>query len=568
MFARCLLVPLVAALADPSIVTTPLGPVHGIVGDSFRLFEGVPYAAPPVGPLRWERPQPVAAWGPTPYDATKEPNGCMQVCTDDEPPHICPTVISEDCLYMNVWTPLPSGDPVPVGDTGLPVMMFFHGGNFHDGYVGGLDTKGGLLYDGRAFANSTNQILVSVNYRLGAFGFLFLGEGSPIGGNFGLMDQIAAMQFVRANIAAWGGDPLRITLMGQSAGSMSISCHLSKPENAGLFTGAIMMSNPLGEAYRDPTSATELAAVMSNLTGCPDSLANVTLVNECMRAADSATLLVAQHASETVLGPDLGNLLQIVVAWGPTIGTKYLPLRPLEAFQAGNVLDVPIMLGTTANESVIFVYEALTFPLTPILFDLAVAVLIGPENAIASTAPDLYPLPVPALTDYRVFASTLLTDGLFKCAVRNATEALAVAQPYRRSKTFLYEYDHQESWSSTMWSSNYTACWTEVCHGSDLPEWFHPSPKTLNVSYTPEEDALAVDMQAYFAAFAATGDPGSGTPSRTLQWPAYDATTRTTYVFQAAPSGSGGSVTGSYLGQALRSVQCNWWDTSVGYSVY
>lgn len=544
--------------ADPAVVDTPLGPVRGVVGPSWRLFAGVPYAAPPTGARRWAPPAPVAAWGPGVLDATHDAPGCLQVCTDDEPPHICPARVDEDCLYLNVWAPL-----APAAGS-LPVVIFIHGGNFHDGYVGGLEQTGGLLYDGRPWVAEQNQVVVAINYRLGALGFLYTAGSGADGlsaGNLGLLDQLAAVAWVRANIAPFGGDAARVTLMGQSAGAMSISCHLTSPANAGLFQGAIMVSNPFGEAYREPASALELAAAFSNLTGCGLDLSPAAAA--CLRAADSATLLAASHGAETVLAPDAGNLLQIVVAWGPTIKTGLLPDRPLEAFRAGAVLDVPIVLGTTANESVIFVYEALNFTLSELLYDLAVAVLIGPVAAVESTAPGLYPLPSPPLDDYRVFASTMLTDGLFLCATRNATEGLLAAAPGRASGVWLYQYDHLMSWGRTMWSPAFAECWTNVCHGSDLPALFSPDFPALGSNYTAAEKALSQGIRAYLGEFARSGAPGAG-PG--VPWPAYTAAARPTLVWAAAGDAPG--VAGPYVATAVRASHCEWWDENVGYNVY
>lgn len=147
-------------VADEAVVNTPLGPLRGLVYPTHRLFQGVKYAHV----QRWAPPAPVASWAPTVLNATVEGPGCPQLCTNDEPPHICPppSMQSEECLFMNVYTPraaaLQQSGPVPV-------LVFIHGGNFHDGYTGGTDLSGGLLYDGSAFVNDTGFISVVINYR-------------------------------------------------------------------------------------------------------------------------------------------------------------------------------------------------------------------------------------------------------------------------------------------------------------------------------------------------------------------------------------------------------------------
>ena len=503
--AAALLLLLLAApgcLADETLVQTKLGAVQGFVLEdgSARLFEGVPYAQPPA---RWRQSEPVAAWAPTTYDATKEKPGCVQLCTEDEPPHICPPVTSEDCLYLNIWTPrMPDATSSP----SRPSLLFIHGGNFHDGAAGGADADGPLLYDGRMIANETGTIVVVIQYRLGALGFLYLGDardGTTVSGNFGLQDQVLAMTFVKENIAAFGGDPSRITLMGQSAGAMSISAHMSRGATAGLYQGAIMLSNPHGEAYRDRDGALAIAGAFGNFSGCgqvspPERnlvgtspppthpyrnlrhaatrrdpprpnhtptqalnlVINATEMELCLQAKDAATILAAQMQAELYLLADLSAILQVVVAWSPTIGTDYLPLRPLEAFQRGQVVDVPYMIGTTSNETVIFVYEVFnTSPgqylnLSQIEYEVVAALLVGPEYAMESVA--IYPWPSPLPTDFKVFSSALLTDGLFLCPTRNASEALQAAQPYRASKAYHWQYSHVLASSPSIWSSNFT----------------------------------------------------------------------------------------------------------------
>ena len=503
--AAALLLLLLAApscLADEALVQTKLGAVQGFVLEdgSARLFEGVRYAQPPA---RWRQSEPVAAWAPTTYDATAEKPGCVQLCTEDEPPHICPPVTSEDCLFLNVWTPRTPAD----GSTpNWPTILFIHGGNFHDGAAGGADDNGPLLYDGRMIANETGTIVVVIQYRLGALGFLYLGDardGTTVSGNFGLQDQVLAMTFVKENIAAFGGDPSRITLMGQSAGAMSISAHMSRGATAGLYQGAIMLSNPHGEAYRDRDGALAIAGAFGNFSGCGqvsppkrslvdrtshqrtlsancDTAAtrrdpprpnhtptqalnlviNATEMELCLQAKDAATILAAQMQAELYLLADLSAILQVVVAWSPTIGTAYLPLRPLEAFQRGQVVDVPYMIGTTSNETVIFVYEVFnTSPgqylnLSQIEYEVVAALLVGPEYAMESVS--IYPWPSPLPTDFKVFSSALLTDGLFLCPTRNASEALQAAQPYRASKAYHWQYSHVLASSPSIWSSNFT----------------------------------------------------------------------------------------------------------------
>ena len=446
---------LALAGAQDSTVTipTPDGPLTGLLLDTHIAFIGVPYAAPPVGPLRWAPPAPPAPWT-SPRDAVEDPPGCPQVCTTDEPPHICPQVQDEDCLYLNVYLPR-----VP-GPTPAPVLIFSHGGNFHDGAIGGRNLTGPLLYDGQEVANSTGAILVTIQYRLGALGFLYTGgatKNTTILGNYGLMDQVFAFQWVQRSIAAFGGDKGKVAIQGQSAGAMSASIHLSRPETAGLYAAAIEHSNPFAEPYRAPPSALGLASAFANYSGCGTPDVNGTDwsgVEACLRGVNYSNIVVAQALSELDLSVDGNALLQAVVAWGPTVRTDYLPLRPMEAFQSGAINDVPIIVGTTSEEAVIFVYEALATNMSAFQYDVFLSLLFGSDDVSPVNA--LYPLPDPIPQDLRLFSSVPMTDALFLCPTRNATLAMQAAAPARKSKSYHYTYSHVLSWASEAWGGNYT----------------------------------------------------------------------------------------------------------------
>ena len=301
--------------ADPSIVTIPgLGDVQCGMNSIARECRGIRYAAPV---KRWAAPQPVQSWAPAVLPAMMDGPGCMQICY--EPALACPNTTSEDCLVLNVFTPL----PLPAQP--LPVTVFLHGGTFRDGFGGGPLYNGSDLSSG-AFQNEATlqqAIVVSINYRLGVFGFLYSGtnatDGGAITGNYGLADQRAALVWVRDNIVAFGGDPNRMLLWGQSAGAMSIASHMISPGSRGLFHAALTVSEPFALPFHDVASSRAATAEVSYYAGCPSSLGPDT--TSCLRALPAATLLTAQVAASGNASDDT-SLLQSFMPWSPTTGTR------------------------------------------------------------------------------------------------------------------------------------------------------------------------------------------------------------------------------------------------------
>ena len=241
-----------AATAETLVVHTKAGALHGAREDGVAVLRGVPYAAPPVGDLRFQPPQPVPAWSGA-RDATRDgpiaPQGrsrLAHIMGDFEHPQ------SEDCLTLSIWTPAPDTKK-------RPVMVWLHGGAFSSG-AGSL-----AWYSGEKFAADGDIVAVSINYRLGALGFLCLPGVSE--GNLGLLDQVAALEFVRDNIAAFGGDPDNVTVVGQSAGAASIAILMTMPQARGLFRRAILQSTPFGRMSRTPEDAHRIGRRLLDVLG-------------------------------------------------------------------------------------------------------------------------------------------------------------------------------------------------------------------------------------------------------------------------------------------------------------
>ena len=323
-------------LAKPSVVVkTAEGPVNGMLKNGVYEFLGIPYAAPPLGKLRWMPPQPVAKWK-EPLDATHFGNICAQITTLGV--FAGPPSVNEDCLYLNVFTPkLGRGDP---SNPGNPVIVWIHGGGNVDGTS--ADYDGSKLATGGPLGVPT--VVVTINYRLGLFGFLahpaLDGENHPFA-NYGIMDIQAALRWVQRNAAAFGGDPSRVTLGGQSAGATDTGANVISPLSAGLFNRAIFNSSPL-------TAMTPLATGLTNgkafamAAGCGSGSDAATA--SCLRALSASRILQLQGTANAN-GP---------YVTGPMVDGSIVPVTPVTAWTTGRFNHMPIMGGNVQDEQNFF----------------------------------------------------------------------------------------------------------------------------------------------------------------------------------------------------------------------
>ncbi len=313
-----------------TIVRTRSGPVRGARDNGVSAFKGVPYAAPPVGELRWMPPEPPAPWTET-RDALEFGN----VAPQERSPLVPPVLVvdqpeSEDCLYLNVYTPA-------ADDGARPVMLWIHGGGF------ALGAGSQVLYEGSRLA-SRGVVVVTVNYRLGPFGFVRLKELTngeiPATGNEGLLDQVAALTWVRDNVAAFGGDPDNVTVFGESAGGVSVLSLMSMPAARGLFHKAIVQSGPGQIAFSVDEALEHVAKPMLEALGTPDP--------ETLRAATTARLMAAiPQFMETVAGSDMAARLR----WAkPVVDGETILDWPEPALASGVQPGMPLMVGTTRDE--------------------------------------------------------------------------------------------------------------------------------------------------------------------------------------------------------------------------
>lgn len=375
---------------NPNLVATDKGLVQGTEKANMRQFLGIPYAAPPVGDLRWKPPQPADAWR-EPKNVDRYASFCAQ-----GPNPFNATSTAEDCLYLNVFTPKGGGP--------FPVMVWIYGG----GLTSGLSD----VYDPTALVDQ-GVTVVTFNYRLGPLGFLahpaLSAEGGGTSGNYGLMDQQAALRWVKTNIAGFGGDPNNVTLFGVSAGGLSTHLHMTSPSATGLFHKAIVGSGAYSYTIALPVlaDAQNMGRAFASQAGCTDqSLA-------CLRSLPVSKIL--EHTAATqVMGQTL-----------PTVDGKLLPLSLDEAFSTGRFAKIPLIEGTTKDEysllSGLSVDPALGRPLGAVEYPNFVANLFGTD--LAPTILNAYPLntiETPAQT-----FDNVATDAVFACNARKVAKLFA-----------------------------------------------------------------------------------------------------------------------------------------------
>lgn len=462
------------------MVDTSSGRIVGLYTDQAKVFRSVPYARPPIGELRWKDPERVL---PVPgiLQTTEDPPGCPQVMPCDLPlsQFICPLRISEDCLYLNIFTPR-NAQPT----SNLPVMVFIHGGNFIRGYCGGL------LYDAQYIANTTSTVVVAINYRLGAMGFLVY-EGA-LTGNYGLRDQRMALEWVQENIPQFGGNPREVTLWGQSAGAISASVHMASIRSSGLFSKAIIESNPFGLTLKNLEKARELGKDLARELGCRTV--------ECLHQKNITEIANAQESIHIV---DFRHLLEIFLQWTPVVDNVDLFDQPIYLLSKGQVEPIPFIVGTTSEESIYFIYQAFTSPVSALERDVVQGVIIprGYEKL-----QKLYP---PSKGDNRPGLAAMGTDVSFTCTTRYAVWGAAnyTAMQEAHNTMWLYVFNHSISFDP--WGKEFDYCNGHSCHAIELPFVFH----TLNMAnFTPTaaEMELATNMTRYWTNFARTGNPNDG----------------------------------------------------------
>lgn len=486
------------------------GLVQGLLLDKSYVFYGIPFADPPVGTSRWKAPRPVTPWKGV-YDASFPRAACMQACigpiADD-----CPKKVSEDCLYLNVFVPLSVDLATPLLQP-LPVMLWIHGGDF----IAGSASK--PLYDGRFISNYTQTVIVSIAYRLGAFGFLVSGKDpkSTAVGNYGILDQQAALIWVQQNIAAFGGDPSRVTIFGESAGAQSVSLHLMIQSSKPLFKQAVFQSLPFSIPLKTRRESLKLGKHFAKAANC--SLEDM----KCLQSLSAEDVLHAQiKTSSKLVNPF--RFLEVFEIWGPFIDGELIKEQAVSAFQKGHwQKEKPVLLGTTSEEGVIFVYGVFKKPVSAVECTIYTTAIFK-QHAIKILRKYL---PLYSDADRRDMLAQIVTDYIFWCPSRRSARAAVLSG----SSAWMYVFD-QVSSDPRVWSG-VSSCYQRVCHGAELPFVFD-SVSVANFSMTPAEKLLSNRVLCYWGGFAHTGNPTRETrrPSdisgfcrqqRPPSWPSYTA---------------------------------------------
>ncbi|MFE7407444.1 carboxylesterase/lipase family protein [Isoptericola sp. NPDC057559] len=465
-----------------SVVHVDAGTLQGVATPAGLEFRGVPYAAPPTGELRWEPPQPVAPWA-----GVREATDYSPVCPQAPP---SPNGQSEDCLSLNVT--VPGGT---AADAKLPVIVWIHGGGFEIGE--------GADYEAADLA-AHGAVVVTINYRLGLLGFLShpaLADRDGASGNYGLMDQQAALRWVHRNISGFGGDAGNVTIAGQSAGGLSVAMHLASPGAKGLFQRAVIQSGAFAPVQKPLARAEREGVASAAAVGCDDGTA--ARVAECLRHASVETLVAHQPLSIT---PGV-------------VDGRVLPRSVGDAIATGRFHRVPILNGVNTQENRIFTTLGLSVtkgatavlpgPVDASSYESTIATNFGVDARTASFIAKAYPLSRYA-SPAQAF-SVLNSDANFSCpafALDGAASAWV--------KTYAYEFNDAEA--PRLFAPDTLGAPYAATHQSELAYLFDQPNAPLPGELSASQQQLADTMQAAWVQFARTGSPATAaTP-----WPRFD----------------------------------------------
>nr|XP_056722773.1 cholinesterase-like [Euleptes europaea] len=489
-----------------TVVLTSSGPIQGkhlpAGSKAVTAYLGIPYAEPPVGKLRFQKPVPHKRWWHI-LQATNFGNSCPQILRSGNPDDEifnANTPRSEDCLFLNVWVPNPRPSKPAA------VLVWIYGGAF---YVG---TTSLIIYDGAFLAATENVIVVSMNYRLGALGFLSLPPAAP--GNMGLLDQQLALRWVRKNAVAFGGDPTRITIFGESAGGASVNYHLLSPGSQPLFDRAVLQSGTAVTpwAWVSPEEAKRRAVALAQLMGCAEDESSA--IVKCLQEKEMEEF---QTYMFSVVDPKIVLNFPFI----PTTDGDFLPDDPQKLVESRRFQSKPIMIGTTSDEASIFIFDTALSLCTSkeclltrekLLEGLKMSVRNATDDFIQAIAWRYSKAEAEGPSRYRSALSQAVGDYFFVCPANEvATETARTGSP-----VYAYTFTHRSIGS--VWPE-----WMGSIHGSEVPYVFGTLtliPGT-NETHTEAELALIPRVMRYWAEFARSGNPTHSDVGKT-KWPLYN----------------------------------------------
>jgi para-nitrobenzyl esterase len=467
---------------EPDQVQTQSGIVQGTVSDSLRIFKGIPFAKPPIGNLRWKAPEPVEAWDGV-IPTTEFAPAAMQ-------PGNPPSGKNEDCLYLNVWTPvMPSADK-------LPVLVWIYGGGFSFG------STSEPVYDGTELAKK-GVVFVSIPYRVGQLGFLAHPELSAenphnVSGNYGLLDMIAGLKWIQQNISAFGGNPDQVTIFGESAGGIAVSMLCASPLAKGLFHGAISQSGGSFGPFRTITYPGE------NMKTLEQAEKNGTSYAE-KAGASSLQDLRDIKVDDLPMGMDLGS------AW-PIIDGRVIPDDQFTLYESGLYNDVPVLIGYNSDEGASFTREKTT--------DEFIQNVRRRYGKFADKLLEAYPLKDSIIPKT---ARDLARDAAFGWHTWSWARLQAKAG---KSKVYFYYFNQHPDYQEDSPKFGYGSP-----HAQDIPYVFQNLDFNDEKTTTADRE-ISEAMGTYWTNFAKYGDPnGPNLP----QWPEFNNETKKVMHFEQRP---------------------------------
>lgn len=474
------------------VVSTKQGLLEGIKENGVSVWKGIPYAKAPIGDLRFKAPQPAENW-----TGVKKADKFGNIAMGYKRSKKDQQEQSEDCLFLNIWSPAADAKK-------RPVMFWIHGGGFISG-SGSSD-----LYDGAHLANKGDVVVVTINYRMGPFGFLYF-DGLPnhegFENNLGIKDQVAALKWVHDNIASFGGDPNNVTIFGESAGAISVQTLMAVPSAKGLFQKAIAESGAPKNIW-GPEFSSAFTKRYLQLVGVD------TAHLEKLKTINADTMAVAMRKLLDMICIEATPNKTIA----PTLDGSFLPQNLMEAIQSGSAANVPLLIGTNKDEATLFALKSL---------NMAPRTAKGLIPYVSRFSPEQQKNLLSAYKNYphKSGVLSIITDGVF--AMPSMQFAALQSE---KAPTYMYRFD----WSSTPLN----IAGLRACHGVELPFVFgnfntRVGKLVLLMAKKKDIYKIADEMQQAWINFARTGNPNS---SNAVNWMVYNVNQRSTLIFNRKQS--------------------------------